>query len=88
MNSKTVLITGGASGIGLAMVRKFAAEGSLVFFIDTVPYGDVGIAIILTDIKMIAYASHNINNLKRGAVLEKVFIWLGRKIILILKFFK
>lgn len=35
MNTKTVLITGGASGIGLAMVRKFAAEGSLVFFIDT-----------------------------------------------------
>jgi NAD(P)-dependent dehydrogenase (short-subunit alcohol dehydrogenase family) len=35
MNSKTVLITGGASGIGLAMVRKFAAEGSLVYFIDT-----------------------------------------------------
>lgn len=35
MISKTVLITGGASGIGLAMVRKFAAEGSLVFFIDT-----------------------------------------------------
>jgi 2-keto-3-deoxy-L-fuconate dehydrogenase len=35
MNSKIVLITGGASGIGLAIVRKFAAEGSHVFFIDT-----------------------------------------------------
>lgn len=35
MNSQTVLITGGASGIGLAMVRKFAAEGNQVFFIDT-----------------------------------------------------
>jgi len=35
MNSKTVLITGGASGIGLAMVKKFAAEGSQVYFIDT-----------------------------------------------------
>lgn len=35
MNSKTVLITGGASGIGLAMVKKFAAEGSHVYFIDT-----------------------------------------------------
>lgn len=35
MNSKTVLITGGASGIGLAMVKKFAGAGSLVYFIDT-----------------------------------------------------
>lgn len=35
MNTKTVLITGGASGIGLAMVKKFAAEGYHVFFIDT-----------------------------------------------------
>ncbi|TDQ18443.1 NAD(P)-dependent dehydrogenase (short-subunit alcohol dehydrogenase family) [Algoriphagus boseongensis] len=35
MKHKTVLITGGASGIGLAMVKKFAAEGSQVYFIDT-----------------------------------------------------
>lgn len=34
MKNKTILITGGASGIGLAMVRKFAGEGSQVFFID------------------------------------------------------
>jgi NAD(P)-dependent dehydrogenase (short-subunit alcohol dehydrogenase family) len=34
MKNKTILITGGASGIGLAMVRKFAAEGSIVYFID------------------------------------------------------
>lgn len=34
MKNKTILITGGASGIGLAMVRKFAAEGCIVFFID------------------------------------------------------
>ena len=34
MNTKTVLITGGASGIGLAMVKKFATEGYHVFFID------------------------------------------------------
>jgi NAD(P)-dependent dehydrogenase (short-subunit alcohol dehydrogenase family) len=37
MKNKTILITGGASGIGLAMVRKFAAEGSHVFFIDLNP---------------------------------------------------
>jgi NAD(P)-dependent dehydrogenase (short-subunit alcohol dehydrogenase family) len=37
MKNKTILITGGASGIGLAMVRKFAAEGSNVFFIDLNP---------------------------------------------------
>ena len=35
MISKTVLITGGASGIGLAMVKKFAGAGSEVYFIDT-----------------------------------------------------
>lgn len=35
MKNKTILITGGASGIGLAMVQKFAAEGCHVFFIDT-----------------------------------------------------
>ncbi|WP_111671003.1 SDR family NAD(P)-dependent oxidoreductase [Algoriphagus litoralis] len=35
MQSKNILITGGASGIGLAMVRKFASEGCHVFFIDT-----------------------------------------------------
>lgn len=35
MKSKNILITGGASGIGLALVRKFAAEGSTVYFIDT-----------------------------------------------------
>lgn len=34
MKNQSVLITGGASGIGLAMVRKFAAEGSRVYFID------------------------------------------------------
>lgn len=35
MKTKNILITGGASGIGLAIVRKFAAEGSHVYFIDT-----------------------------------------------------
>ena len=35
MKNKTIVITGGASGIGLAMVKKFAAEGSTVYFIDT-----------------------------------------------------
>ncbi len=33
MQSKTVLITGGASGIGLAMVQKFASHQSHVYFI-------------------------------------------------------
>jgi 2-keto-3-deoxy-L-fuconate dehydrogenase len=34
MRHQNILITGGASGIGLALVRKFAAEGSRVYFID------------------------------------------------------
>ena len=35
MENKTILITGGASGIGLALVGKFASQGSTVFFIDS-----------------------------------------------------
>jgi NAD(P)-dependent dehydrogenase (short-subunit alcohol dehydrogenase family) len=35
MENKTILITGGASGIGLALVEKFASQGSTVFFIDS-----------------------------------------------------
>lgn len=34
MKNKTIVITGGASGIGLAMVKKFAHEDSNVFFLD------------------------------------------------------
>ena len=35
MNNNTILITGGASGIGLALVEKFTTEGSNVYFIDS-----------------------------------------------------
>ncbi|MFC3415264.1 SDR family NAD(P)-dependent oxidoreductase [Algoriphagus hitonicola] len=35
MKNKTILVTGGASGIGAAIVRKFAEEKSTVYFIDT-----------------------------------------------------
>ena len=35
MKNKTILITGGASGIGLALVEKFTTEGSNVCFIDS-----------------------------------------------------
>ncbi|GAB3656399.1 SDR family oxidoreductase [Echinicola sediminis] len=34
MKNKTILITGGASGIGLAMTTRFAEEGGNVYFID------------------------------------------------------
>ncbi len=34
MKGKNVIITGGANGIGLAMVKKFAKRGSNVFFLD------------------------------------------------------
>ncbi|GGZ31729.1 oxidoreductase [Echinicola pacifica] len=34
MKDKTIIITGGASGIGLAMTTKFAQEGGKVYFID------------------------------------------------------
>jgi len=35
LQDKTVLITGGASGIGASMVEHFAAQGSRVAFLDT-----------------------------------------------------
>ena len=35
MKNKTILITGGASVIGLALVEKFTTEGSNVYFIDS-----------------------------------------------------
>ena len=35
MKNKTIIITGGASGIGLALVEKFTTEGSNVYFIDS-----------------------------------------------------
>ena len=35
MKNKTIIITGGASGIGLALVEKFTTEGSKVYFIDS-----------------------------------------------------
>ncbi|EAZ79858.1 SDR family NAD(P)-dependent oxidoreductase [Algoriphagus machipongonensis] len=40
MIDKTVVITGGASGIGLAMVKKFASEKSKVFLLDLNPEGE------------------------------------------------
>lgn len=35
MKNKTVVITGGGSGIGRAMVKKFSQSGSRVYFIDS-----------------------------------------------------
>ena len=74
MKHRTVLITGGASGIGLAMVKKFAAEGNTVYFIDTNHQGGIKLQleerekghpvefleINLTDYKAV---SHGINSI-------------------------
>ncbi|WP_154852540.1 SDR family NAD(P)-dependent oxidoreductase [Cyclobacterium xiamenense] len=34
MNEKTIVVTGGASGIGLAIVKKFAGAGARVYLLD------------------------------------------------------
>ena len=38
LQNKVAVVTGGASGIGLACVRRFAAEGAQVVGLDTVSY--------------------------------------------------
>lgn len=49
MKNKTVVITGGASGIGLAMVNKFATAKWKVYFIDTNQSEGEKVANILTE---------------------------------------
>ncbi|MGB1012283.1 MAG: SDR family NAD(P)-dependent oxidoreductase [Thiolinea sp.] len=44
LKDKTVLITGGASGIGAEMVRAFAAQGSRVGFLDIDPDSSAALA--------------------------------------------
>lgn len=44
LKDKVALITGGGSGIGAAVARKFAAEGSLVAIGDVNPQGAEGVA--------------------------------------------
>jgi NAD(P)-dependent dehydrogenase (short-subunit alcohol dehydrogenase family) len=49
LQGKTVFITGGASGIGMEMVRAFAAQGSKVGFVDLDEQGGAALATELRD---------------------------------------
>ncbi len=78
MKNKTVVITGGASGIGLAMVKKFAAEDWSVFFIDT---NQVEGEKVEKELKEKAYSVSFLNcNITHSAAVKAVFEAIPGKI--------
>jgi len=78
MKNKTVVITGGASGIGLAMVIKFAAEHWRVFFIDT---NQVEGEKVEKELKEKAYSVSFLNcNITQSAAVKAVFEAIPGKI--------
>ncbi len=78
MKNKTVVITGGASGIGLAMVKKFAAEHWRVFFIDT---NQVEAEKVEKELKEKGYSVSFLNcNITQSATVKAVFEAIPGKI--------
>ncbi len=78
MKNKTVVITGGASGIGLAMVKKFAAEHWNVFFIDT---NQVEGEKVEEELKEKAYSVSFLNcNITQSAAVKAIFEAIPGKI--------
>src|SRR3954447_19239396 len=49
LSGKTVVITGGGSGIGAAMVEAFARQGSRVFFLDVADADSLALQNSLSD---------------------------------------
>src|SRR6476659_4509364 len=49
LQGKTAVVTGGASGIGEATARLFAAEGARVFVIDVKPFDGPGVVCDVSD---------------------------------------
>jgi NAD(P)-dependent dehydrogenase (short-subunit alcohol dehydrogenase family) len=78
MKNKTVVITGGASGIGLAMVKKFASEHWSVFFIDM---NQVEAEKVEKELKEKGYSVSFLNcNITQSAAVKAVFEAIPGKI--------
>lgn len=50
LQNKTAIVTGGASGIGLAIVRRFLAAGAKVFSVDLTAAGEPGATPLSADV--------------------------------------
>jgi len=53
--SKTAVITGGASGIGLAIARRFAAHGAAIEILDLQP---AGLEVAVNELRAAGYSAH------------------------------
>ncbi len=74
LENKTAIVTGGASGIGLAIVQRFLAAGATVFSVDLTDSAAPGATALVADVS---------NEAAMIAVLEKVAATSGRIDILV-----
>jgi NAD(P)-dependent dehydrogenase (short-subunit alcohol dehydrogenase family) len=77
---KTAIVTGGASGIGLATVRRFAAEGANVVFCDLSPDQGRGLASDLGDAGKLHHSRREEGGPNDGAALASE---LGEKVVFV-----
>jgi NAD(P)-dependent dehydrogenase (short-subunit alcohol dehydrogenase family) len=62
MKNKKVIVTGGASGIGLAIVKKFASEGATVYIFDHDSAGDAIAENLRKDGKNVLFQKCDVSN--------------------------